>query len=63
MPKAKAKLTINLEYDGEDVSAKTIRALLDDLVWHAASNGLFSGEFDMEVDSYEHTVEVEREET
>ena len=51
-------LTLTLVHDGPDAADKTIRSLLDFMVEHAAGNGMFTGDADMVVDSWDHTIET-----
>jgi len=58
--KTKAILTLTIEYDGPDATDRMIRPILDFMLNHAAGNGMFSQEANLEVDSWYYTIQTEK---
>lgn len=56
----KAKLTLYVTYAGEDANEDLVQALLQNLVEHAADNGLLTGDFNLTVE--ESTFEISTKE-
>ena len=54
----KLRLVLNVTYNDNGVAEETLRQLLDNLLMHAISHGLLTGETEAEVESYTHRVET-----
>jgi hypothetical protein len=51
------RLVLDVTFNDNGVAEETLRQLLDNLLMHAISHGLLTGETEAEVESYTHRVE------